>query len=146
MSALLLVLSLSACKGPGPCIDACRDDGSFFDACYESFVNDYQIAVDCYEDIDELGEAIAAAGTDDEARQEVYREWIDADKTYACEDAAEIKSQCKARTRAEFRYLDSDGKLERRDECLDDSDPDAIAEAVDNDDCEGFLKAIGAID
>ena len=146
MSAILLILSLSACKGPGPCLDACRDDASFFDACYETLLTEYHVAISCYEDADELGEALAAAGTDDEAREAVYSEWLDADKHHFCEDAAEVNAQCKSLTRAEFRYLESDDKVDRREECIaDDPDDEEIRQAMDDEDCEAFAEALGVL-
>ena len=141
----VLLISVLGCKGPRPCLDACREDQAFFETCYPSFVEDYYVAVDCYDDIDALGEALAAAESDDE-RWAVYEDWYSTDRIYACEDAAEIGEQCRKRTRAEFRYLDREGRIERRDECIaDEASDDALQEAIDARDCEGFLVALGLL-
>jgi len=50
MFSLMLALALSGCKGPGPCLDACQDDQQFFDACYETLLDDHQLAVNGYGD------------------------------------------------------------------------------------------------
>ena len=64
-----------------------------------------------------------------------------------CEDAAEVFSQCKALARAEFRYLDRDGKENRRGECVADEPDLAKAErAMEEKDCDGYLRAYGIIE
>ena len=59
-----------------PCTDSCESTRSFWETCYVDFQEIHSLDMYCYSDIDALGEALAAAGSDASARSEVYEQWM----------------------------------------------------------------------
>ena len=62
-----------------PCTDSCESTRSFWETCYADFQEIHSLDMHCYSDIDALGEALAAAGSDASARSEVYEPVLRAD-------------------------------------------------------------------
>ena len=142
----MLIVSLLFLVGCVPaeqaCVDGCESDRSFWDACYDDFRENNSIDVYCYSDLDALGEALAAAGLDDTARAEVYNQWVSEEKYEVCADADAIVNDCVDIAKAEIAFLSSEAADEKEEECLNPEDSD-IQTAMINNDCEGFLTALG---
>lgn len=140
---LPLVLSLSACGGARPCVEACEDGQEFWEACFDVLVDDHAIVPACYDDPEAMGERLGEAGDDEERRQAVYEEAWDGGEAHDCEDADEVVEDCTARVTGEFRTMERDDKDERLEECRGEADTSALDEAMADLDCDAFVEALG---
>lgn len=138
----VLLAFLAGCSGAQPCLDACEEDGEFWDACWDA-LTEAGVYVDCYDDPEALGEALAAAGEDADARNAVYAAWYEDGRTHACATPDDVVADCKDRTLSEYGASDADARETQLAECVDESG-NAFAEAMDAKDCDGFLALLGA--
>lgn len=143
---LLLPLGLAACSGARPCVQQCKDDEAFFERCWDQLQAE-GIQLSCYEDLDEMAQALEEAGSDPAQQQLVYQEWRTAGKSRACKSPSELTDQCITLTKAEFKVLDKDAKEARQAECdpeaADTGAPDPKREAIEAKDCDAFIEALG---
>ena len=123
------------------CIDACVDEEDFWEACYETLQAE-GLYVDCYSETEELGESLAAAGSDSEARWDVYTLWKEQGYVSNCASASDVVDDCVNRITAEFPHLSDEAARERAEECREE-DTSPIGTAFKNLDCQGFLTALG---
>jgi len=131
-----------ACGGDNPCVEGCEEDHAFWEACYETLQQDYGLSADCYIDIDALVEQLAEAGDDPEARAAVYAAQHDAGNAVECDDADAITDDCVDRSEAEWRLLDADAREAREEECLQPDDTE-VTRAMEEEDCDAFVTALG---
>ena len=142
----LLPAFLLACSGPRPCVQQCKNDEAFFEGCWQQ-LKSAGIQLSCYDDLDAMAAALEEAGDDPAQQQLVYQEWRTAGKSRACKSAAELSDQCVVLTKAEFKGLTKEQRQSRRDECdpeaSDTGRPDPQREAIESNDCDAFIEALG---
>ena len=139
----MIFFLLAACSTTDEqaCIDSCEDTQSFWEVCFDS-IQAAGLYVDCYSELDGLGESLAEAGSDSSARLEVYELWRDQGYIAHCETASDVVDNCVNRITAEFSYMSSEAAAERGQECREE-DTSVIGEAIRNLDCQGFITALG---
>ena len=123
------------------CVSSCEDKQAFWDACYDT-IKAEGLYIDCYSNIEALGESLATAGSDSSARLDVYNSWSDEGYVSSCESASDVTDNCVNLIQAEFPHMSDEAAEERGDECREE-DTSAIGEAIKNLDCQGFLTALG---
>ena len=139
-----MFIFLLACSTPQPveqCTQACLDAQDFWTTCYETFEEQNLLPL-CYSDIDALGEALADAGDDTQARSDVYDRWFDDGKADVCGSSDNIVQNCVDKVEAEFLYLQTEEANTKGETCAQEEEVSVLSEAMANLDCQGFIDAV----
>ena len=140
-----MFIFLFACSTPQPveqCVQACLDAQDFWTTCYDTFEEQNLLPM-CYSDVDALGEALAGAGADNQARSDIYRSWSDEGKADFCDSADGIVQNCVHKIEAEFVHLQAEEAITKGESCAqEEEEVSVLSEAMANLDCQGFIDAV----
>lgn len=131
--AVVAIVTLAAACG-SPC-DHCKEDAALWEACHQEWADEYGLGLDCAQDISP--DWYDGNGQLTEAGLEAWN-----DSLVPCESYAMVLDSCRDQVRAkEKAYSD----VEDYYALCEEGDESAVAEARRNQDCAGWLEALGVI-